>query len=123
MLLTQDQNTATYQIQSFEPGRIQVNRQWLEHSILICQDACLPLEVKSLGQLTPQTFKPLLEWDNEIVLLGTGPNMLIPPAELLAPFYEQSIGIEFMDSYAACRTYSVLTSESRKVGAIILAFA
>jgi uncharacterized protein len=45
--------------------------------------------------------------------------MQIPPSQL-ARLAAQNIGIEVMDTAAACRTYNVLASENRKVAAILL---
>jgi uncharacterized protein len=62
----------------------------------------------------------LLALHPSIVLLGTGEQLSFPPPALLAVFYRAKIGIEVMNNGAACRTYSVLMSEGRKVAAALL---
>nr|MBP6655913.1 hypothetical protein [Propionivibrio sp.] len=52
--------------------------------------------------------------------LATGDQLRFPPTELLRPLIEAQKGIEVMDIKAACRTYNVLVSESRKVAAALL---
>jgi len=64
----------------------------------------------------------LLELQPEILLLGGGTQKIhIPPAKL-ARLTALNIGIESMDSAAACRTYNILASENRKVAAILLLY-
>ena len=62
----------------------------------------------------------LLKMEPEILLIGCGTQkMQIAPSQL-ARLTAQNIGIELMDTAAACRTYNVLASENRKVAAILL---
>jgi uncharacterized protein len=61
----------------------------------------------------------LLQVQPEILLIGCGTQkMQIPPSQL-ARLAAQNMGIEVMDTAAACRTYNVLASENRKVAAIL----
>ncbi|MEM1307569.1 MAG: Mth938-like domain-containing protein, partial [Pseudomonadota bacterium] len=55
------------------------------------------------------------------LLLGTGARQVFPSAELRAAFIERGIGLEPMDTGAACRTYNVLLAEKRPVAAAIIA--
>ena len=54
------------------------------------------------------------------MLLGTGPVFRFPEAARLAPLYQAGIGVEVMDTPAACRTYNILMGEGRKVLAALL---
>ncbi len=56
----------------------------------------------------------------EILLIGCGPRMLQLPADLRSAFKELNIGLEAMDTGAACRTYNVLSAEGRRVGAALI---
>ncbi len=62
----------------------------------------------------------LLELDPELVILGTGERQRFPAPALLAPLYAAGIGVEVMDSGAACRTYNILLGEGRRVAAGII---
>jgi len=70
--------------------------------------------------INEQTIAPLLALDIEILILGSGEKIIFPEASLLASFMQKSIGIEVMDSRAACRTYNLLSGEGRKVAAAII---
>ena len=62
----------------------------------------------------------LLDPPPEVVLVGTGPcHRLLPPREM-RNLMAQRIGVECMDTQAACRTYNILAGEGRRVCAILL---
>jgi uncharacterized protein len=56
----------------------------------------------------------------EVLLLGTGCQLRFPHPRLYQQLTEARIGVESMDTPAACRTYNILVSEGRKVIAAIL---
>lgn len=56
----------------------------------------------------------------DIALLGTGTRLRFPPAHLLRPLAGHRVGLDVMDTQAACRTYNILIAEGRKVGAFLL---
>lgn len=64
---------------------------------------------------SPIDFQALLDYAPEVVILGTGQRVTFPPADALQAFYQRNIGVEIMDTGAACRTFNVLASENRKV--------
>ncbi len=70
--------------------------------------------------LTEADMQKLLSLGTEIVLLGTGRKLRFPPGPLMRPFAPAGIGLEIMDTQAACRTYNILAAEGRKVAAAIL---
>jgi len=77
-------------------------------------------EASSPGELTEAQLEPILQLDPEIVLLGTGARQVFLSPERLMFFYRRHLGIEVMSTDAACRTFNVLVSESRKVVAALL---
>jgi uncharacterized protein len=56
----------------------------------------------------------------EIVLFGTGSKQRFPQPAQLRPLIEAGVGVEVMDTHAACRTYNVLLGEDRSVAAALL---
>ena len=58
--------------------------------------------------------------DCPIVLLGTGARQRFPATQLLRPLLERGVGVEVMDSFAACRTYNILMAEGRAVVAALI---
>jgi len=56
----------------------------------------------------------------ELILLGLGRRGAPVTASLRAALKAHGIGVEAMDTGAACRTYSVLSAEDRRVAAALL---
>ena len=57
----------------------------------------------------------------DFLLLGTGERQHFPSADLRASFAAAGIGLEAMNTGAACRTYNVLLAEGRPVAAALVA--
>jgi len=55
------------------------------------------------------------------LLLGTGASQVFPPIEVRRAFLDANVGLEPMDTGAACRTYNVLLGEGRPVAAALVA--
>ena len=56
----------------------------------------------------------------EILLLGTGARQRFPAPALFKHLMTARIGLEVMDTPAACRTYNILSAEGRNVVAAVL---
>lgn len=89
---------------------------------------CLPSgigawEPVKLLDLTLQSFARVLAERHslELLLLGTGTQLLHPNVEVRAGLAEAGLRLDPMDTGAACRTYNVLLAEGRAVGAALLA--
>ena len=70
--------------------------------------------------LTDADFARLAALEPEILLLGTGKTLRFPAPALLQPLMAARVGLEVMDTHAACRTYNILAAEGRRVAAAIL---
>ena len=57
----------------------------------------------------------------DFLLFGTGESQRRPPEPVRAAFDAADIGLDFMDTGAACRTYNVLLAEDRPVAAALIA--
>jgi uncharacterized protein len=72
------------------------------------------------GALTEGDFGGLLAHTPEIVLLGTGSSQCFPHPRLLRALSEARVGVEAMDTRAACRTFNILIAEDRRVVAALV---
>jgi len=79
-----------------------------------------PWGVSSLDALTADHFARLVAWKPELVVFGSGARLRFVPPALLRALIDARIGVETMDTAAACRTYNVLASEHRNVVAALL---
>lgn len=65
---------------------------------------------------------PLVERAGEVdvLFLGTGPDILRPPAAFTEALEQAGIAVELAPSPGACRTYNVLLGEGRRVGIALM---
>jgi uncharacterized protein len=87
---------------------------------------CLPSGIHAWEPASPldaASFAPVLaeKADMGLLILGTGQRQEQPAPEVRRAFVEAGVGLEAMDTGAACRTYNVLLAEGRPVGAALLA--
>ena len=70
--------------------------------------------------LSLEHFSDVADLGLEILLLGTGSRLIFPSPLLIRDLAQQGIGLEAMDSFAACRTYNILAAEGRQVAAALI---
>ena len=103
-------------ISGYVAGEVSVNRETYRHSVLVpWQGGVLAWGPAGAGELAVAHFEQVAGLRPEVVIYGSGARIHFPSAALLRPLIERRIGIETMDSGAACRTYNVLASEGRSV--------
>ena len=104
-----------------EPGRLWVGRTAYAHSVLVpWMGAVQAWQAAGFEALTATHFERIAALKPEVVIFGSGQRLRFPPPALLRLLIEQRVGIETMDTAAACRTYNVLASEGRSVVAALL---
>ena len=101
-------------------GYVLVNGARHEASVIVTPDRVLPWSVGGFDALAEADFEPLLGLDLEILLIGTGPKQRFTHPRLTRALAEKRVGVEVMDTQAACRTYNILIAEGRRVAAAIL---
>jgi uncharacterized protein len=103
------------------PGCVWINAQPFERSVLVPWTGAPRLwGIEDLTDLRPGHFEMLLAMQPELVVFGSGTRLRFAPPALLASLFERRIGVETMDTAAACRTFNVLASEGRRVVAALL---
>lgn len=104
-----------------EPGRVWVGQTPFQHSVLVpWQGQVQAWNARQPSDLTATHFEPLVTLAPELVIFGSGARHTFIAPQLYRALIEQRIGIETMDTAAACRTYNVLVSEGRRVVAALL---
>lgn len=106
---------ATRIIRGYDATSITTSDGVLTSSCLIAADALLPWPPHAVAELTAEHVALLLAHDPEVVIIGTGPRFALPPPAALTAARAKRIGVEVMDTAAACRTYNVLVGEGRRV--------
>jgi uncharacterized protein len=104
-----------------EASRVWVNAtEWTTSVIVPARGTPMAWPVQRLEQLTPAHFEQLLAFEPELVIFGSGARLRFVPAGLQRSLIERRVGVETMDTVAACRTFNVLASEGRAVTAALL---
>lgn len=101
-------------------GFVAVNGARHATHLLVMSDHVVQWNVEGFEALSADTAGDLIAWGAEIILLGTGASLRFPEPELARRIAAAGIGLEVMDSKAACRTYNVLMAEGRRALAAIL---
>jgi uncharacterized protein len=117
--LTRDSVPANL-IRAWEPGRIRIADRWIAGHVVVMPERIVEdWRVASPEDLVLGDLRDALASQPEIVLLGTGPALLWPEADLAAELAASGVGLEIMDTAAACRTFNVLVQERRRVAAAL----
>ena len=104
-----------------EPGRVWVGQQSFSESLLVPWLGELqPWHAASFEDLTAGHFERIVAMAPEVVIFGSGSRIRFPAPALLRALIDRRIGVETMDTPAACRTYNVLVAERRSVLAALL---
>ena len=119
--LNQESSASTNTITAHGAGYVDVNLQRHTASVIVePQGPVRDWPLASFDALTPEHFAMLGENAPEVVIFGSGARLRFPHPRLTSPLVTRGIGVESMDSGAACRTYNILMQEGRRVAAAIL---
>ena len=121
MKLQPDRIEGVNAITAFVPGLVKVNGQPHTTSLVLPWRGNVQVwPCSAFEQLRAEHFEQLLSLAPELVIFGSGQRLRFVAPALLRALIERRIGVETMDTAAACRTYNVLASEGRAVVAALL---
>ena len=110
-----------HRITAYGQDFVAVDEEVIRHSLVVLPDR-LVRDWLDEQQCEPdlRAMRALASLGADIVLLGTGLRQRFPPPEHFAALTGAGIGLEVMDTPAACRTYNILASEGRLVAAALI---
>lgn len=121
MKLHIDRNPSQNAVTAYGTGFIEVNRQRHTTAVLVQPEGeVIEWTAEAFETLERAHFEAILRHAPELVLLGTGSRQRFPHPSLMTALTEARVGVEIMDTGAACRTYNILMSEGRRVLAALL---
>jgi len=137
MQINPDFNSSAYTIRSYKPGEVEVfkpipidvmrkrdnmdgekfdNILVLKHSFIVTPKMIdQDWGVENPHMLNEAVFRGLMRLKPEVLIVGTGKSIHFPDTTDTLPLLQAGIGVEFMDTAAACRTYNFLVSDGRDV--------
>lgn len=108
-------------VRSFVPGELRVGEQVIHTSCLLTADSLVTdWPPQTMKELKLEHLQGVISQQPEIVLLGTGTKQRFPERNILTTLLGKRIGVEVMDTAAACRTFNILVAEDRRVVAALL---
>ena len=108
-------------ITGYGPGWIGVGPERVTGSVVVgSRGQRLDWQCATFAELTAEHFAQLADLNAELVIFGSGATLRFPQPAWLAPLMAKRIGLETMDTQAACRTYNILAGEGRSVVAALL---
>lgn len=108
-------------IEAYEPGQLRIQGQHYRGSLAVTPGRVLSdWGPTGFDALEPAHFEAIAALEPQVVVLGTGDRQRFPDPALYAVLLTQGIGLEIMDTGAACRTYNILAGEGRRVVAALI---
>jgi uncharacterized protein len=108
-------------ISAYGPDWVAVNGEKFSHSLIVqVNDAPFNWQCPSFESLGPEHFEQLATLNAEVIIFGSGSRLRFPNPAWLEALYAKRVGVETMDTQAACRTYNFLAGEGRHVVAALL---
>jgi uncharacterized protein len=108
-------------ISGYGPGWVGVGTEKITHSVVLSsRGERIEWHASRFEDLGPDHFARLAQLQAEVVVFGSGDRIRFPRPAWLRPLAERGIGLETMDTAAACRTYNILAQEGRQVVVALL---
>lgn len=121
MQLTLHDPENSYTIRTCSGDGILIEDTLYTSSLIVTPGQILPAwPVRDARQLARDDLADLLQHDPELIVLGTGRAQVFPDLGLVRELMREGLGIEVMDTASACRTYNIVASENRRVGAALI---
>ena len=110
-------STQHYQtVTAYDESGVEINAVRFSHSLIVLPEtAPAPWPPRSFDDLNADHFAQIDATSPDVVILGTGTKQRFVHPRLISALTSRRIGVECMDSQAACRTYNILMAEGRKV--------
>ena len=115
--LGQGQNLFT----GYGDGHVLINAQRHDGNLIVSADKVAAWAAPDFAGIDAEHFDALLAYQPEVVLFGSGESQRFVHPRLYAALTQAGIGVECMDTQAACRTFNILLAEDRRVVAALLA--
>ena len=108
-------------ITGYGPGWIGVNGEKVTHSVIVASTGeRIHWDAAGFEDLGAAHFEQLAQLGVEVAIFGSGSRIRFPLPAWLKPLVDAQVGLETMDTAAACRTYNILAQEGRRVAAALL---
>ena len=119
MELTQEPKESKNFIRNYENGVIYIGKSSYKYNILLTNNSIEKWGINKIENLSLKDLSSPLKLSPEIIIIGTGAKVFVPKKEIVDKIYQQGIGLEYMITDSACKTFNILLAEERKVVAAL----
>lgn len=121
MKFAQIEQSGANLIDAYDQTRIRINGRDYASGLAVTAEAVITdWGPDRIADLDAGHVEALLALQPQVVIIGTGTRQQFPDPALYFGLLERGIGVEIMDTGAACRTYNILVGEGRRVVAGLL---
>jgi uncharacterized protein len=116
MKFAQDSQEDGYVITAYDDNSVSINGKKFSQSLVVASTRLHEnWAIADIERLTSSHIELVLSFQPELIIIGTGNSLVFPAVETYSDIIGHGIGVDFMDTGAACRTYNILMSEGRDV--------
>jgi len=116
MKFAQDNQDEGYVITAYGENSVSINGKPFKQSLIITRTKLNEdWDVSAVELLQADHIEQILTFKPELIIIGTGNKLTFPAVEVYSGIIDHGIGVDFMDTRAACRTYNILMSEGRDI--------
>lgn len=116
MKFAQHSQDEGYVITAYDNSGISINGKTFNKSLIVTsRQLQKDWGIETIESLQTSHINQVLSFKPELIIIGTGNKLVFPAVEVYSAIIKHGIGVDFMDTGAACRTYNILMSEGRDV--------
>ena len=121
MRLSLDSDDRLNLIRGYGGGCIRIKDRDIHRSVIVTPSHLITdWPPQCYSELREIHFGQIEQLQPEILLLGTGARQHFLHPRLMQRLLGRNIGVEVMNTAAACRTYNIVVAEDRRVAAALL---
>ena len=121
MELTLQANKSNIFIKNYENSCFYIANSVYEYNIFIINNQISKFGKADISHLKLNDIEKIIAEEPEIIIIGTGLLSMLPNKEIINICHSKNIGIEFMKTESACKTFNLLIAEERQVAGIFFA--
>ncbi len=115
MDLTLQKNSSDKIIKNYENHIIYIDKDKYDFNIFVSKDFIIKWQISDIDRIVTDDINDVFKYNPEILIIGTGIHSILPKTEIITQLHANNIGVEFMSTDAACKTFNVLLQEDRNV--------
>jgi len=103
-------------IEGYESGLVLIDGKGYRRGLILTPDRIVTdWGPTNAADLTEEHIRALVALDPQVIVIGTGQRQVFPNPAVYVAAMRCGVGVEIMDTGAACRTYNIVMAEGRRI--------